>query len=432
MERGNYRNSPLVEPEVFLNSSSVRSVARSASNGHLEPDEEFRKSSECGPGSITTLPRPVRAFLHRPQSLLIRRAVFQVHLWIGITTGAYIVVVSLTGALLMWRIDLQRLAYPLLFTPSQTGVTVDADVVLESVRHAYPRHQVSGVDAPTTSRPTYLAYATHDGSFATILVDPATGRVLGELPASGPVEALQNLHFELLGGHTGRIVNGIGALCLLTMCASGLVIWWPGLQRWPRSFLIDTSRSWRRVIWDAHSAIGIWAVMFIAMWAATGAAFAFPSSFRALVGQLSPVTNVRPPTSITPCASASPPSWADLLAIARRSMPGQHVARVVIPSSESDAFLVMFTAVVPTPAGGADLTSVYVDRCTGAILREPPRTRRTLGDVVMAWTAPLHVGNFAGTATKIVWTVFGLAPGVLFATGVVMWWNRATKRNGDS
>jgi uncharacterized iron-regulated membrane protein len=45
----------------------------------------------------------------------------------------------------------------------------------------------------------------------------------------------------------------------------------------------------------------------------------------------------------------------------------------------------------------------------------------------MAWTAPLHVGNFAGTGVKIVWTLAALAPTLLFVTGVVMYWSAATK-----
>src|SRR5262245_575472 len=157
----------------------------------------------------------------------MRRACLQIHLVVGLATGLYIIVVSITGALLVWRIDLQRLTYPELFTPSRAAAEVDAETVLASVQATYPRHHVSGVDAPTTSRPTYLAYATQGAAFITILADPATGQVLGELPDSGPIRVLQELHFDLLGGRRGRTINGTGAIALLTMCVTGVVIWWP-------------------------------------------------------------------------------------------------------------------------------------------------------------------------------------------------------------
>jgi len=326
-------------------------------------------------------------------------------------TGLYIVLVSLTGALLVWRIDLQRLTYPELFTRSRAGTVVDAETVLASVHAAYPRHHVSGVDAPTTSRPTYLAYATQGAAFVTILADPATGRVLGELPDSGPVRALQDLHFDLLGGRRGRTINGIGAIALFTMCVTGVVIWWP------RRHL------WRLVIRDLHGAVGIATFVFLVMWAVTGAAFAFPSTFRSLVGSVSALTVARQPSSSSPDGRDALP-WNDLIARARRVQRDQHVARVVIPSSERDPFLVMFSPAI-TRAAGANLRSIYVDQYSGDVLPESTRAPRTAGDIVMTWMAPLHVGNFAGTGVKIGWTLAALAPALLFVTGAVIWW-----RNG--
>jgi uncharacterized iron-regulated membrane protein len=342
----------------------------------------------------------------------VRRIFLQIHRWIGLLTGLYIIAVSITGALLVWRIDLQRLTYPELFTRSRAGTLVDAETVLASVRAAYPRHHVSGVDAPTTSRPTYLAYATQGSAFVTILADPATGRVLGELPDSGPIRVLQDLHFNLLGGRRGRTVNGIGALALVTMCVTGVVIWWP------------RRRHWRLVIRDLHGAVGVWTFVVLAMWAVTGAAFAFPSTFRSLVGSVSPLTVARPPSSSSAEGRDALP-WNDLIARARRVQRDQHVARVVIPSSERDPFLVMFSPSA-TRAAGANLKSIYFDQYSGDVLPESTGAQRTAGDIVMMWTAPLHVGNFAGIATKIVWTLAALAPAVLFVTGVVMWATKGT------
>jgi uncharacterized iron-regulated membrane protein len=341
----------------------------------------------------------------------VRRLFLQVHLVVGLLTGLYIIVVSLTGALLVWRIDLQRLTYPELFTPSGAGVVAEPETVLESVRTAYPRHHVSGVDAPTTSRPTYLAYATQGATFITILADPATGRVLGELPDSGPIRVLQELHFNLLGGRRGRFINGFGAMALLTMCVTGVVIWWP------------RRRHWRLVIRDLHGAVGIWTFIFLAMWAVTGAAFAIPSAFRSLVGSFSPITVAQPPSS-SPPEGREALSWNDLIARAQKQLPDQRVARVVLPSSQRDPFLVMFSPTA-TRAAGATLRSIYIDQYSGDLLTISTSAQRTAGDIVMAWMAPLHVGNFAGTATKIVWTLAALAPALLFVTGVVIWW-----RNG--
>ena len=369
----------------------------------------------------------VRTFLDRPQSVFVRRVLFQVHLWVGVLTGVYVFVVCVSGAALVFRIDMQRALHPGLFTPAASGPVVDPVDVMNRVKNAYPSATVSGVDAPTTSRPTYLAYASRGDRFLTLLLDPVSADLLGELPEQSFVRMMQDLHFDLLAGRNGRIINGVGALFLLAMCMTGLVIWWPGRHNWTRGLTVDFRRQWKRVNWDLHSALGIWTVALVAIWAATGAYFAFPTAFRSMVNGISPVSVVRPPQSDPMHATQSSPTWRELVDEARRRAPGQHVARVVVPSSKTAAFLVMFSRVQPTPAGSADLTSVYLDQYTGAVLAEPPATRQTAGDLVMAWVAPLHVGNFGGNAVRVAWLVLGLSPPALFVTGFLMWWTRVVR-----
>jgi uncharacterized iron-regulated membrane protein len=59
-------------------------------------------------------------------------------------------------------------------------------------------------------------------------------------------------------------------------------------------------------------------------------------------------------------------------------------------------------------------------------LKESSRSLR-LGDQVLYWLARVHFGRFAGVPVKIVWTVVGLTPAVLFVTGLLMWWKRVLK-----
>ena len=118
------------------------------------------------------------------RSASLRRVLFQVHLWMGVTAALYVLVVSVTGAALVFRIHLQRAVHPELLTAGTDGPQADIVTVLESVREAYPRGRLSGVDAPTAVRPTHLAYVTENGRFHTVLSDPVTAEVLGELPST--------------------------------------------------------------------------------------------------------------------------------------------------------------------------------------------------------------------------------------------------------
>jgi uncharacterized iron-regulated membrane protein len=49
------------------------------------------------------------------------------------------------------------------------------------------------------------------------------------------------------------------------------------------------------------------------------------------------------------------------------------------------------------------------------------------GEQALTWLGRAHFGRYCGVSMKVVWTVFGLAPTALFATGIVMWWNRVVR-----
>jgi uncharacterized iron-regulated membrane protein len=352
----------------------------------------------------------------------MRQTLLRVHRWAGLIAGVYVLVISITGAALVFRIDLQRALHPHLFTALAAGALADPVTIMESVSRAYPGHNLSGVDAPTTARPTYLAYVTTPGQFATVLIDPVSAEVLGELPENSVVRTLQDLHYDLLAGRTGRTVNGAGAAAILVMAITGVCIWWPGVKTWRRAMTIDFSRRGHWFWWEMHRAIGIWSVLLILMWAITGMYFAFPSFARSLITSVSPLTPNRTPASSASMARATAPSWREMIAIAQREHPGGHVARVVLPFGDRGAFLVMFADRSPTPAF-AQLDSVYLDRLSGARLRTD-LTPPTIGDTIVRSIAPLHVGSFGGLPIRMIWFVFGLMPAALFGTGVVVWWNR--------
>ena len=353
----------------------------------------------------------------------MRRRLFQVHLWLGVLLGLYVVVVCVSGAALVFRIDLQRALDPHLFTPGAVGPLADPVAVMESVSRAYPQHGLSGVEAPTTRRPVYLAYVTKGAEFRTVLIDPVSAVVLGDLPERAVVRALQDLHYNLLGGRTGRTINGVGALASLILCATGLVIWWPGRRGWRRALIADFSRG--RLAWQLHRAFGIWSVGFIALAALTGLAFIFPPAFRALVHRASAVTVTRPPHSAVPAEGAARPSWPQMLDRSRALAPGMPVARVVLPFGERGAFLVQFADRSPTPAG-SELRSIYLDQYSGDQLAATAASR-TWGDAVMAAMTPLHVGGLGGWAGRWAWFLFGLAPALLFITGAIAWWQRVVR-----
>jgi uncharacterized iron-regulated membrane protein len=107
-----------------------------------------------------------------------------------------------------------------------------------------------------------------------------------ELSMRFSVEWLVKLHENLLFGPTGRLVNGVGAICTTVLCFTGAVIWWPGIRNWRRSLTVNWKASFPRITWDLHSALGFWCFLFILLWGVSGIYFSFPDLFDALPDQV--------------------------------------------------------------------------------------------------------------------------------------------------
>jgi hypothetical protein len=110
---------------------------------------------------------------------------------------------------------------------------------------------------------------------AYVFVMSVSGSVIvyrSELSTMGlSVKRLVDLHENWLTGAAGRVTNGIGALCLTLLCLTGAVIWWPGIAHWRRSLTVDWRQGFARINWDLHSAAGFWCLLFVLMWALSGA-----------------------------------------------------------------------------------------------------------------------------------------------------------------
>ena len=102
------------------------------------------------------------------------------------------------------------------------------------------------------------------------------------------VEWLVDLHENLLFGMNGRFVNGIGAVCVIVLCLTGAVIWWPGISHWRRALTVNWRLFFARFTWDLHSALGFWGFLFVLMWGISGFYFCFPQTVNALSGLVDP------------------------------------------------------------------------------------------------------------------------------------------------
>jgi uncharacterized iron-regulated membrane protein len=214
---------------------------------------------------------------------MLRKVAFQIHLWVGLFAGAILLVLGLSGSLLVFRSALDHSAYRSgAHAPSgRSASATPLEDGRRAVESANPDYRVRFV-MPAGGVNQFLLFPRKGAAYHPLLssADAMTGELFSIAPLkSGWLYWVRDLHSNLLAGPNGRTVNGIVALVLMTMCASGLVIWLPK-QHWRLSF----RAGWKRQVWNLHNAAGIFALVLLFSQGFIGAYFAFPGVYRAALG----------------------------------------------------------------------------------------------------------------------------------------------------
>lgn len=308
-------------------------------------------------------------WMRQPQRVWLRRASFQVHLWIGLAIGLYVVVLSLTGSVLVYRNELDLYFATPRAVFDENARAMPADELRAVAARAYPGWDVTEVFEGRTVRrpagrggrggnrppdPTASVILERGGERKERLFDPYTGADLGDSTTRAQlfIMWMVRLHDELLMDRPdGPWWNGFLSLIFTVLVVTGAVVWWPGVSRWRRSLTIKWSSGWRRFNWDLHSALGFWLFLFMLMWGVSGWYLGMPE----------PLTNL----------------------VERFSDPD----------------------------------GVYGERP---------------GDIALTWLSRLHFGRWRdpvwGPWLKAAWAIVGVIPALMFVTGAVMWWNRVVRR----
>src|ERR1700680_2395294 len=80
-------------------------------------------------------------WIPQPQNLWLRRALFQVHLWSGIGIGLYVLMISVTGSVLVYRNELYVAAAPKPIFSTSSKPQLTEDQLKEAALRAYPGYE---------------------------------------------------------------------------------------------------------------------------------------------------------------------------------------------------------------------------------------------------------------------------------------------------
>ena len=350
----------------------------------------------------------------------------QLHLWLGLSLGALLALVALSGSAMIFRFELERLFFPALMHPQSVPGPVNFDACLNAARDVNAAKTVRSVRLPAGTNETFewLTIPTGEANkvHATyVYTDPFTCSVLGTRgPKKDVMSFLVGFHHALFLAKTGAVIQVVVALAAVTMVVTGLMLWWPATWTWSRIRPRARAR-------PLHYAIGFWASLPLLLIAPTGAYMAWHLEItQALLHE--PARHAAALSGVPKAVAASAPPFSSLnaaIAAARQARPGAVLRSVTLPQKAGGTISILYQ--LPGEYGRAANNTMTLksgkDRSVQVMsineASSGTRLQRVLNGLMQ-----VHYGEFAGIGSRLLWCTTGFAPSVLFLSGFLMWRRR--------
>lgn len=362
---------------------------------------------------------------------MFRKGIQKLHLWLSLLAGVFIVLVGLTGSILVFEGEITRLTSPELFQVTP-GKVVPLEQALEAVTAGHEKRTIDRIYGPDY-RDAYGVYyfRAKDGKETKyIYVDPGTGKVLGERGSESFFNWVLQLHrYLLLKDFNGAEIVATIGFVITFITVSGIYLWWPGLAKWTKGFVIRNSKNRYALHYDYHKVFGIISVPFLLVVSLTGALFVFDEPIFAMFGAKPNKSPAKELLVSQPLDSGKLPI-DQLIAVAQKSVPDGKFMQIRMPAKpeegkpEGTVDIRMSHGYDPSGAGNVQL---WLDQYSGKIIAKQDAVTDA-GLTYQTWLFPLHTGLFGGIFTKILYFIGGLMPALLMVTGTYMWYTKRARQ----
>jgi uncharacterized iron-regulated membrane protein len=357
----------------------------------------------------------------------MRKTLLNVHMYLGLVIGLLLTMMGLTGSLIVFGEEIDASLNPQILKVEAQDESVSAQSMLDAVRLAYPSEKLARIALPHEKGDSTEICFEAKREPRCIYVNPHTAAILGErVPARSFKARVISLHRRLLSGETGETIIGICGLLLLILSSSGLILWWPGHKSDARRLRIKRGGGRYRTTFDLHRLVGICAMLFLIISAATGAAMVFHTPVENALNSFSTKPAPQPKPVSTVIDSATSISLDEVLSRANAASPNAVITFVNLPTTPNAPFAVRQRQASEWHQNGRTL--VYLDQYSGAVLRVDNPLLAPVGTRVSNNLFTIHTGRLGGNVTRALQVLVGFAPAILFTTGFVMWLKRLGRR----
>ncbi|GAA3844964.1 PepSY domain-containing protein [[Pseudomonas] carboxydohydrogena] len=369
-----------------------------------------------------------------------KAVLLEVHSIAGLALSLLLALVALTGATMSFEDEIQAA-----LNAGMTRVEARAEPklmpgeLIARVQQTFGANKISSLTITgNTTSAVRIRFAPDERRVrpSSVYVDPYDARVIGTPVGEGFFITVRKLHrWLLIPGDAkgyGRPITGIGAIGLILMLLSGLVLRWPRRARsigaWLKPGFALRGRGLHRSL---HAVFGTWVLLIYLVIALTGLWYSFDWYRQGAVWLLS-----HPSSSTTAKAVRSPEppeksggkfviSSSDLdrvwAAFLEKQTQGFAIAQMTLPTGSSKIVRIRSW---PYDGSSGERDEFRVNAATAKIVSSELYAEKGFGDRILARVLDIHRGSILGWPGKLLFMLAALMMPLFVVTGLLLYLSR--------
>ena len=344
----------------------------------------------------------------------MRKTLFSLHLYGALIVGLFVVTIGVTGSIMAFEDDLDRLFNRQLFHVQPAATPLSVADMFHAAAAAFPGQKINNLRLPQNAADSAMFRVAGPKQ---VFLNPYNGQILGTRDPTTNLQTIHTIHLRLMMGKAGENVVASVTAVLLFLVLSGIYLWWP-LKR----FSVKWKASARRVNFDLHNVSGIYSAAFLVVLGITGIVVHFDNEIEQYLHKKAGTAPIRrnTPSVVQPGVARIAPDQAVQGALA--ALPGTKVLSVGLPANPKASYAIALRYPEDLTPGGRSWANV--DQYSGKpVSFQSSRTAPAASRTIIVNRA-VHTGDILGYPSKILLSLSSLMLIIQAITGYYMWWKK--------
>jgi uncharacterized iron-regulated membrane protein len=187
--------------------------------------------------------------------MTVKEIIGKLHLWLGLSSGLLVFIISITGCIYAFQFEIQNLTQPYRFVACEEKPVLPPSQLRMIAERALPGKKTHAVLYAKPGHAAQVIFYDFDPEYYYLVyLNPYSGEVLQvRNENAGFFRFVLMGHFYLwLPPEIGQPVVASATLIFLVMLITGLILWWPKNKKATKQrFKIKWNARWRRKNYDS-------------------------------------------------------------------------------------------------------------------------------------------------------------------------------------